>query len=184
MVTWISNARTRKAAGRELQPDIDRESDLSAATTLVLGIGNTLLSDEGVGIHVVSRLASDHPNLPGVTCVDGGTLSFTLAGSVSSHDRLIVVDAARTGSPPGTVNCFEGEAMDRYLSGNRQSVHEVGLSDLLDIARLTESYPRHRALIGVEPLDIGWGERPSDPVSAAIPRAVVQILALLQKWGG
>ena len=182
MAVAVTPARLGAASGTLFEKTIDREPDVSDATTLVLGIGNTLLTDEGVGIHVVNALDVEHPALTGVTLIDGGTLSFTLAESVSSHDRLIVVDAARTGSPPGTVSCFEGEAMDRYLSGNRQSVHEVGLSDLLDIARLTESYPRRRALIGVEPLDIGWGERPSEPVSEAIPRAVAQVLALLQRW--
>ena len=155
---------------------------MANATTLILGIGNNLLSDEGVGIHVVNALESGHPELPGVTCLDGGTLSFTLADSVASNNRLIVVDAARTGSVPGTVSCFEGEEMDRYLTGNRQSVHEVGLSDLLDIARLTESYPEKWALIGIEPQNIDWGEQPSEPVSHAIPEAVAQILALLKKW--
>lgn len=152
------------------------------ATTLILGIGNSLLTDEGVGIHIVDALKSRYPGLPGVTCVDGGTLSFTLAELIASHDRLIVADAARTGSAPGTVSCFEGGEMDRYLSGNRQSVHEVGLSDLLDIARLTESYPGKRALIGVEPQNLEWGEQTSEPVSQAIPEAVEQILTLLKRW--
>ncbi len=155
---------------------------MTAASTLVLGIGNTLLSDEGVGIHVVRALESHAARRPGVTCLDGGTLSFTLAGQLSAHDRLIVVDAARTGSSPGSVRCFEGEAMDRYLSGNRASVHEVGLADLMDIARLTDRFPERRALVGIEPQAIDWGEAPSAVVARAIPGAVAVVLALLDRW--
>ncbi len=127
--------------------------------TLVLGIGNTLLSDEGVGIHVINYLTAAYPDTTGVSFVDGGTLSFTLAHLLVENQRVIVVDAARTGSAPGTLVVLEAEEMDRYLMGNRSSVHEVGLMDLLDIARLSDHYPSHRALIGIEPESLEWGEQ-------------------------
>lgn len=152
------------------------------ATTLVLGIGNTLLTDEGVGVHVVNHLETVRPDYPGVSYVDGGTLSFTLAGQLADHQRLIVVDAAHTGKPPGSVVVYEDEAMDRYLTGNRQSVHEVGLMDLLDIARLTDHYPRHRALVGIEPASIDWGEQPSTVVSPAVAVAAAEVLELIRMW--
>ena len=150
--------------------------------TLVLGIGNTLLTDEGVGIHVINHLASRYQGRPNVTFLDGGTLSFTLAEAVASHDQLIVVDAAVTGGAAGNMACFEGDARDRYLKGNRKSVHEVGLADLLDIARLSDSYPKRRALIGIEPESMDWGEKPSTPVAAAILPAADQVMALIDKW--
>jgi len=104
--------------------------------TLVLGIGNTLLTDEGVGIHVLDRLATEA--LPeNVSLLDGGTLSFTLAGPIEEAEALVVVDAANLKSAPGTLQVFEGEAMDAFLMGNRKSsVHEVGLTDLRAIAML------------------------------------------------
>jgi hydrogenase maturation protease len=151
-------------------------------TTLVLGIGNTLLTDEGIGIHVIHHLEAVHPDRPDVTLIDGGTLSFTLAEVVATHPRLIVVDAAYTGSDPGTVSCFEGAAMDRYLKGNRKSVHEVGLTDLLDIARLSDCYPKSRALVGIEPHSLDWGEQPTPPVAAAIPRAAAEVWRLIGQW--
>jgi len=89
-------------------------------TTLILGIGNNLLTDEGVGVHVVRYLEEHHGDVAGVTFLDGGTLSFTLAEPIAEHDNLIVVDAARFGEPPGTVRCLEGAEMDRYLTGNRR----------------------------------------------------------------
>ncbi len=151
-------------------------------TILVLGVGNTLLTDEGVGIHVINRLQEQYPEIRGVSFVDGGTLSFSLAGLLAEHDQLIVVDAARTGGNPGSVVCYEGSEMDRYLTGNRQSVHEVGLTDLLDIARLSNHYPDKRALIGIEPENLDWGELPSFRVSQAIPEAAKMVVDLIDRW--
>lgn len=152
------------------------------STTLVLGIGNTLLSDEGIGIHVVKHLAAYYADIDNVSYLDGGTLSFTLAQPIAENDNLIVIDAARIGQPAGTVRCFVGTQMDHYLRGNRSSVHEVGLTDLLDIARLSGTFPEHRALIGVEPHSLDWGEIPSPQVAPAIEQAVAQVLALLRRW--
>jgi hydrogenase maturation protease len=151
-------------------------------TTLVLGIGNNLLTDEGVGIHVVRYLEAHHPDEPGLTYLDGGTLSFTLAEPIAEHDALIVVDAARFNEPPGTVRCLEGDKMDRYLTGNRQSVHEVGLTDLLDIARLSDTYPTRRALIGIEPHSLDWGEEPSPAVAPSVAQAAALVLRTARSW--
>jgi hydrogenase maturation protease len=151
-------------------------------TTLILGIGNNLLTDEGVGIHVVRHLEEHHDGEPGVTFLDGGTLSFTLAEPIAEHDNLIVVDAARFGEPAGTVRCLEGDDMDRYLTGNRASVHEVGLMDLFDISRLSGTFPEHRALIGVQPESLEWGEFPSPTVAPAVTQAAAMALALAQRW--
>ena len=152
------------------------------STTLVLGIGNNLLTDEGVGIHVAALLAAVHPSEPGLTYMDGGTLSFTLAQPIAEHDNLIVVDAARFGESPGTVRRLEGPAMDRYLAGNRQSVHEVGLADLLDIARLSATFPVRRALVGIEPASLAWGEALSAAVAPAVAEAAALVLATARRW--
>ena len=152
------------------------------STTLILGIGNTLLTDEGIGVHVIRYLMSHLDDKNNVELLDGGTLSFTLAEPIAAHDNLIVVDAARLGEPAGTVRCFEGDAMDRYLTGNRHSVHEVGLTDLLDIARLSGTFPNRRALIGVEPHSLDWGEELSPQVLPAVEEVAKCVYALLDRW--
>jgi len=156
---------------------------LSIESVLILGIGNTLLSDEGIGVHVVERLRSEMENHPGVEILDGGTLSFTLAEPIARAEGLIVVDAARMHAQPGTVKVFKNEEMDRYLVGNRQSVHEVSLTDLLDIARLSERLPRQRCLIGIEPKNLDWGDSPSPAVQLSIAQAVREVLNILGDWG-
>jgi hydrogenase maturation protease len=159
----------------------DPESDPMPATTLILGIGNTLFADEGVGVEVVRRLEAAG-DLEDVAFIDGGTLSFTLAAPIADSPRLIVVDAAILGEPPGTVRVFEGQAMDRQLSGKGKSVHEVSLMDLMDIARFSDTLPEHRALVGIEPAVVDWGDSLTPQVEAAVPQAMAAVRAILTRW--
>lgn len=137
---------------------------------LVLGIGNTLLADEGVGIVAMRELEARFGNREDMEFLDGGTLSFTLAVPISECAALLVIDAAEFDAAPGTVRSFEGEVMDRFLGANRKSsVHEVGLLDLMSISRLTGHWPERRALIGIQPALVDWGETLTPTVAAALP---------------
>lgn len=153
----------------------------STTKTLVLGIGNTLLSDEGVGVHLLNYLQK-HYDFPRVDFLDGGTLSFTLATSLENTEQLIVLDAAQWHQPPGTIRVLQDEAMDTFLSKPSLSVHEVSLVDLFDITRLTGHLPKKRALIGIQPEYLDWGDKPTEKVAQAIPRAAQQAAELIQAW--
>ena len=151
--------------------------------TLVLGIGNTLLTDEGIGIHVLQALEPELANWPDVTLLDGGTLSFTLAGPIEEADALIVVDAANIKSEPGGWTLLEGEEMDAFLMSNRKaSVHEVGLTDLRAIAILAGHWPEKRAMLAMQPQTIDWGEQPTPAVAAAIPPVCAAIVNQIREW--
>ena len=155
---------------------------MKLTNTLILGIGNTLLSDEGAGIHALNLLQSSHPDLQNLTYIDGGTLSFTLAAYIEDCDNLVVFDAAELKAPPGTVRTMAGGVMDAFLGAARRSPHEVGLLDLFDIARLTESLPENRALIGIQPGSIEWGMSPTPAVAKGLPDAVEHAVELLGQW--
>jgi len=151
--------------------------------TLILGIGNTLLTDEGAGIHVLDLLRDRHADaLTDVELLDGGTLSFSLLAWVGDCRNLIVLDAAQLAAPPGTVKVFDGADMDRFIGSVKRSPHEVSLLDLLDIARLTESLPPNRALIGIQPAVVDWGEKPGPEVSRALPLAAAAVLDQMAAW--
>lgn len=151
--------------------------------TLVLGIGNTLLSDEGVGIVAMEALRQQLGEEGGIEYLDGGTLSFTLAVPIAACEQLIVFDAAMIEGAAGSVGCFEGEAMDRFLGENRKSsVHEVGLLDLMTIARLGDHWPSRRALIGIRPQKVDWGERLTPAVAAGVPAMCSAAAEMLAKW--
>jgi hydrogenase maturation protease len=150
---------------------------------LILGIGNTLLRDEGAGIHALNRLREELGERDDITFLDGGTLSFTLAGHIEDASRLIVIDAAQLDAAPGHSQVFEGCAMDEFLGSNRKrSVHEVSLLDLMAIAHLADHLPERRALIGIQPAEIDWGEQPSAAVAAAMPQVCAQAMKLIEEW--
>lgn len=150
---------------------------------VVLGIGNTLLRDESAGIHVVDALRH-RDELDGVALVDGGTLSVTLLDYVEMAPALIVVDAGNIGAVPGALRSFEGEAMDAFLAGasRRRTVHEIGLLDLLAIARLRDLLPAHRALVCIQPAEVGWGLEPTLSVAAAVPAAADEVVRIFRRW--
>ena len=150
--------------------------------SLVLGIGNSLLSDEGTGIHMLDYLRRHHPGLAGVTYLDGGTLSFTLAPWIEEADNLIVIDAAELKAEPGTVRVFEGEAMDRFAGKTKRSVHEVSLGDLLSIAHLTGAIPHNRVLIAIQPELLDWGSCLSNAVKRALPAGAQHVVDRVVQW--
>jgi hydrogenase maturation protease len=147
----------------------------------VLGIGNNLLTDDGAGIHALQRFAAGNAN-DSVACIDAGTVGLALMDRLFDLDGLVAIDAMRLDQPPGTVTVFEGEAMDAYLRRHHGSVHELGLSDLMDALRLSDELPAKRALIGIEPADLGWGTEPTEAVAAAIPQALSLLHELLRSW--
>jgi len=152
------------------------------ASVLIIGFGNVLLSDDGAGVRVAQYLRFELGD-SNANFVDGGTLSFSLLSSIESTDAMLIVDAAQLNQAPGTVRIYEGIAMDTFLkSTRRRTIHEVGIIDLLDMARLEDCLPRRRALLCVQPARIDWSDRLSDAVERALPAASRQARQLLQRW--
>jgi hydrogenase maturation protease len=147
----------------------------------VVGIGNNLLQDDGVGIHALHHYQEHHADR-GVCCLDAGTVGLALMDRLSDLQGLVAVDAMRLGKPPGTVTVLEGEEMDRHLRNHHGSVHELGLSDILDALRLCGDLPANRALVGIEPEQMDWGTEPTPKVAAAIPSATARIRDLVAEW--
>jgi hydrogenase maturation protease len=149
---------------------------------LVLGLGNVLLGDDGAGVRVVERLRALSANAE-CECIDGANMSFNLLPYVQAAHAMLVVDAADLREPPGTLVLFGGAAMDEFLHGARpRTMHEIGLMDLIDMARLEACLPPQRALLCVQPGTIGWTHALSAPVAAALPAAVQLAAAQLKRW--
>lgn len=152
-------------------------------TVLILGIGNSLLSDEGAGIHAIRYLEKHHSGRLDVRYIDGGTIGFPLASEIAMSDSLIVIDAAELDAAVGEIGFFEGQSMDEFLGQQRKSsVHEVGLRDLLSTSQLLDELPSNRALLGIQPQTLSWGEEPTAAVAAAIPVACKMALELVERW--
>lgn len=154
------------------------------AKTLILGIGNVLLSDDGAGVHVARLLAQRLAGREDVEVLDGGTLSFTLAPLIAGCTRLIVLDATELEREPGTVRTFIGAEFDSLLGRPRLTVHEIGLRDVLAISELAGELPPERALVAIQPASLGWGTECTAEVASALRYAVDNVLQLLrsQAW--
>lgn len=156
----------------------------SGATSIaVVGIGNSLLTDDGAGIHTLERFAEGNSD-EDIECLDGGTVGLALLDRLANLKGLVALDAMILGKEPGSVTVLEGEDMDSHLRNQRGSVHEVGLSDLMDALRLRGELPEKRALIGIEPADMDWGTEPTAPVAAAVPKAAAKASGLVRAWRG
>ncbi len=153
------------------------------ATILVLGLGNTLLTDEAVGVRVAEHIA-DLPEAAklGIRALDGGTMGLTLLVEMEDADAMVVIDAAYLQKPPGTVELFEGERMDHFLRTRGRNPHDIGLDDMLDGLRLRGAVPDRRALVGVQPAALTVGEHMTPAVAEAVPRAAEVVLALVRGW--
>jgi hydrogenase maturation protease len=147
---------------------------------LLLGIGNVLLQDDGVGVHAVNSFAILDANR--IRLCDGGTLGLSLLPEVEACSGLIVLDAAMIGEAPGVVKTFVGDAMDAQLAGKKFSVHELALYDLLAAADLLGGKPARRALIGAQPQCVDWGLDPTPALAAAIPIMQAAARGLIGSW--
>ena len=153
-------------------------------SSVVFGLGNILLSDDGAGVHAAQALAQRLEPSSNVHILDAGTLSFTLLEYLQDAENLIIFDAADFGAQPGAVRCLECDEIDEFLGdgARRRSVHEVGLGDVLGMARLRQILPPRRALICIQARDLGWGLQPSEPVQAGVQVAAEEALRLLARW--
>ncbi len=159
--------------------------DAAAKGILLVGIGNILLTDDGVGVHIIRELEARRRRgeISERTALrDGGTIGLALLPEFDDAESLIVIDAIEMGAPPGTVRVFQGPNMDVQLRGKKSTVHEVALADLMAAARLTGSAPERRALVGIQPGSTEWGLDPTDLVCAAIPKACDLVLSLVEEW--
>jgi len=118
----------------------------------VLGVGNILFRDEGVGIRVLERLEEKYGFPENVSLVDGGVLGLNLLGVISEADRLIVVDAIRNGGHPGDLYRLAGEEIPKRVFA-KNSLHQVDLLEALTLCQALDRVPE-TVIIGVEPEDI------------------------------
>lgn len=149
---------------------------------LVMGVGNTLMQDDGVGIHVIEALAADPESHPSLQIIDGGTIGLALLPEIEDADAVIVVDASELNAEPGTIAVFRGREIDQQLSGKKRTVHEVALLDLFSAASIRGRLPRQRALVAIQPACTDWGTGSTPPVRAALAAACAAINGLARDW--
>jgi len=137
------------------------------ATSVVLGLGNTLHSDDGIGPQAIERLRSDSRVPADVALIEGGTLGLELLTYIWDCSYLLVLDAVDVGRPPGTLIRMSSQEV-QTLPG-KGSVHQMGVADLLVALRVLASRTPEIVLLGVQPASTEWGTELSPAVAAALP---------------
>ena len=154
----------------------------SRAEIVVLGLGNLLRRDEGLGIRAMERLRVCYTLPDAVQLVDGGTLGLELLSYLEGTDRVLILDAALTDGPPGTLLRVAGEQVPSFF-GMRTSPHEIALADLLAVTKLRGTQPHELVVWGMQPaaLELGW--ELSEPVAARLDTLVDAAATELERWG-
>lgn len=154
-----------------------KSSPASRSPVLVLGVGNILLSDEGVGVRAVEAMAG--LKLPdNVELLDGGTASINFLDTFANRDKVIIIDAVKGGNQPGTLYRFNP---DNITVTKQQfiSLHQVGLLETLTIARYLGYAPREVVIFGIEPHKVSPGLELSPEVTRVVPRVIELVLSEL-----
>lgn len=150
--------------------------------TLVLGLGNILLQDEGAGVRVVERLQAEYVFPNDVTVLDGGTLGLDLLHVLEESDRAIVVDAVKSDKEPGALVRLRNAEIPAFL-GPKVSPHQVGLQDLLGLAQLRGHLPGEVILLGVQAGRLEPGLDLSPAIAAQVEPLAGHVLEELARWG-
>ena len=149
---------------------------------LVLGIGNVLLTDEGIGVRALNELERRYTFPDNVELLDGGTAGIELLRHIRNRDYLIIIDAMKFNQEPGTVTRVEGNDVPAAFR-TRISPHQLGLSDLLAAAMLTDELPPNLVLFGVEPENLDIGLNLTDTVEASVEKLTGAIIDELRSIG-
>ena len=155
---------------------------LRKMTVTLIGLGNILMRDEGVGIQALQALKDRYELPPGLEVVDGGTSGLDLLPYIEGRDRVLFVDAVNFRQEPGYIGILENQEIPA-LFGPKGSLHHLGLMDVLAAAQLLGTAPRDVCLIGIQPQTIELGLDLSELLREKMELLLARITAKLQEWG-
>ena len=147
----------------------------------ILGIGNTLYTDEGLGVHALSPLEDIYGSDEQVEIVDGSTDGMSLLGPVEDTDYLIVIDAINAGKEGGSIIELHGDDIPAYF-GVKMSIHQLGFQEVLLASKLRDKYPKHIVMIGMQPTSLELGIELSETNKTQLPELVNLVQQQVVKW--
>lgn len=147
----------------------------------ILGIGNTLYMDEGLGVNALASLEEIYGMDEQVELVDGSTDGMGLLGPVEDTDYLIVIDAINAGKEGGQIIELHGNDIPAYY-GIKMSIHQLGFQEVLLASKLRENYPKHIVMIGMQPTSLELGIGLSETNDAKLPELIQLVERQVNKW--
>ncbi len=149
---------------------------------VILGLGNILLSDEGIGIKVIYDLKNNYVFPKNVEIIDGGVGGFSLLPLIEKAEKLLVIDAVLGNNLPGTIYKFKDKDI-LYQIIEKISLHEINFCEILNLAKLRKKYPEEVVIIGIEPEKIETSLELSETLKAKYSEFFKAILLQLEEWG-
>jgi hydrogenase maturation protease len=150
--------------------------------TVVIGLGNPLMGDDGLGLVALERLRADYVIPPEVDLVDGGTWGMNLLPVIEDAARVILIDAIEIGATPGTPVRLERARLPRYLA-TKISPHQVDLRDVLGLAELRGTLPSDTIALGLQPRRIALGNELSEVLRCRVDDLVTLVVQELADRG-
>ena len=155
---------------------------LFVSENTVLGVGNTILSDEGFGVRVVEYLQRHFVFPDDVALIDGGTLGVELLHFVAGTRRLLIIDSIDGGVKPGTTFHLRGDEIRAHFA-QKISAHEVGIQDVLTMLELSGKKIPCVELIGAQPFSLEAGVELTEQMAALVPAFAARAIEILRSWG-
>ena len=150
--------------------------------TILIGLGNILMQDEGVGVHVVNAVKERFEIPPELEIVDGGTAGLDLLPFFEGRDRVLLVDAVDFGEEPGFIGELANEAIPARFGKNKASLHHIGLAEVMAIAQMQNILPQEICLIGIQPASLDPGLELTEILQGKFDTLIVRVLAKLGEW--
>ncbi|MCX8031675.1 MAG: HyaD/HybD family hydrogenase maturation endopeptidase [Thermodesulfovibrionales bacterium] len=148
----------------------------------LIGLGNILLKDEGVGVHAINKIRKEYSFTPHVEIIDGGTLGLDLLPYFEKYSKILIVDAANLNESPGTIKVFNINELSKLIC-KKFSVHHIGLPDIITACKLLNLHHEEIKLIGIQPYSIESGLELSPLISNKINLLIDHIIQQLDNWG-
>jgi hydrogenase maturation protease len=148
----------------------------------LLGLGSTLMRDDGVGVHAVKALQDRFNVPPELDIVDGGTAGLDLLPFIEGRDRVLFVDAVDFGQEPGFIGELVNDDIPAFFGKDKASLHHLGLPDVLAMARLLNTLPAEISLIGIQPRSIELGLDLTEVMQGNLELLITHIIDKLRDW--
>jgi hydrogenase maturation protease len=147
----------------------------------ILGIGNTLFSDEGVGIHLLPLLEDALKDYDDIEIIEGLTDGMKLLGPVEDAENLIIIDAINAGKEPGTIISLVGDEIPAYF-GIKMSIHQLGFQEVLLAAKLRKRYPKQIVMFGMQPTSLQMGIELTATNQSKLEELLMTVIDQVKRW--
>ncbi|WP_052808149.1 HyaD/HybD family hydrogenase maturation endopeptidase [Methyloterricola oryzae] len=151
-------------------------------TVLLLGLGNVLMGDDGLGIRVLERILQNYDLPSNLICLDGGVMGLQLLSHMGGITHLLAIDATQTGAPPGTVVSLEGDDVPQCLT-QKLSMHQINFQEVLAISQLQGMHPPHLMICGMVPERVEFGMELTDTIQDRLHDLESAVVKALCDWG-